>query len=163
LYLCDHVLALGRPLFFMASTPDPPDLAARLLEAPGVRTVLLRLNTVTVERDPGAPWPTVDSGVESALREHLLSCGGPVEAPPLADSTDPLAEKIRAALVEHVLPAIHRDGGDMELVDVTDGVVRVALVGACRTCPSSTATLRLGIERTLQELFPGEVLRVEPV
>jgi NFU1 iron-sulfur cluster scaffold homolog, mitochondrial len=164
LYLSNHVLARGRPAFFSADREgDRPDLAERLLEIPGVRTALLRENAVTIERAPGAPWPELDAAVDAALREHLLACGEAVEATRWSQGSDPLEEQIRAALAERVIPAIHRDGGDLELVGVADGVVRVALVGACRTCPSSTATLRLGIERTLKEMFPGQVERVEPV
>ncbi|TCP26576.1 Fe-S cluster biogenesis protein NfuA [Scopulibacillus darangshiensis] len=61
--------------------------------------------------------------------------------------------------VEEVLgklrPFLLRDGGDVELVDVEDGVVRVRLMGACGSCPSSTITLKAGIERALLEEVPG--------
>jgi Fe-S cluster biogenesis protein NfuA len=130
---------------------------------PGVRTGLLRENTATIERDPAVDWAAIDAGVDAAIREHLLACGEPLAVAAVDHGGDSLEARIRAAIAERVLPAIHRDGGDLELVDVTDGVVRVSMVGACRTCPSSTATLRLGIERTLKELFPGVVHRVEPV
>jgi Fe-S cluster biogenesis protein NfuA len=61
--------------------------------------------------------------------------------------------------VEEVLgklrPFLLRDGGDVELVNVDDGVVRVRLMGACGSCPSSTITLKAGIERALLEEVPG--------
>jgi Fe-S cluster biogenesis protein NfuA len=62
-----------------------------------------------------------------------------------------------------VRPALQADGGDVELVDVTeDGVVSVKLKGACGSCPMSTMTLKMGIERTLKEKVPGvkEVVQV---
>lgn len=59
-------------------------------------------------------------------------------------------------------PFIQRDGGDVELVEVEDGIVRVRLLGACGTCPSSTITLKAGIERALMEEVP-EVREVEQV
>ncbi|OHB32911.1 MAG: hypothetical protein A2X84_04810 [Desulfuromonadaceae bacterium GWC2_58_13] len=62
-----------------------------------------------------------------------------------------------------VRPALQADGGDVELVDVTeDGVVKVKLKGACGSCPMSTMTLKMGIERTLKEKVPGvkEVVQV---
>ena len=62
-----------------------------------------------------------------------------------------------------VRPALQADGGDVELVDVTeDGVVSVKLTGACGSCPMSTMTLKMGIERTLKEKVPGvkEVVQV---
>ncbi len=61
--------------------------------------------------------------------------------------------------VEEVLdklrPFLLRDGGDVELVDIEDGIVKVRLMGACGSCPSSTITLKAGIERALLEEVPG--------
>lgn len=71
-------------------------------------------------------------------------------------------EKVVEA-IEEVRPQLQADGGDVELVDVTDdGVVKVRLIGACAGCPMSTITLAQGIEKTLKEKVP-EVERVEPV
>jgi Fe-S cluster biogenesis protein NfuA len=67
-------------------------------------------------------------------------------------------DKVEAVLAE-VRPALQRDGGDVELVDVTDGTVKVRLKGACSGCPMSTMTLRMGIERLLKEKIP-EVKKV---
>ena len=69
-------------------------------------------------------------------------------------------------LVQEVLdklrPFLLRDGGDCELVDIEDGVVKLRLLGACGSCPSSTITLKAGIERALLEEVPG-ILEVEQV
>lgn len=162
LYLCDQVLAVGRPLFFVAGT-ELPDLPSRLLEVPGVRSVLLRDNTVTVERERDVPWDRLDRGVNAALREHLLLCGGPLEGGADSVSRDPLEDEIRKVLAETVLPAIHRDGGDLEVLGFSNGVLKVSMTGACRSCPASSATLRLGVEKTLRDAFPGRVERVEQV
>lgn len=67
-------------------------------------------------------------------------------------------------VLEMIRPALQADGGDVELVEVTDdGIVKVKLVGACGHCPMSTMTLKMGIERTLMEKVPGvkEVLQVQ--
>ena len=68
--------------------------------------------------------------------------------------------------VEEVLnlirPALEADGGNVELVDIVDGVVQVRLLGACGGCPMSQITLSQGIEKTLKERIP-EVVRVEAV
>ncbi len=65
-----------------------------------------------------------------------------------------MKEKVKAALDE-VRPALQRDGGDVELVEVTDdGVVKVRLQGACRGCPMAQMTLQMGIERVLKEKVP---------
>ena len=62
-------------------------------------------------------------------------------------------EKVQAAL-DRIRPALQADGGDAELVDVNDGVVRVRLTGACGGCPMSTMTLRQGIERIIRQEVP---------
>ncbi|EGQ3232769.1 NifU family protein [Staphylococcus pseudintermedius] len=65
-------------------------------------------------------------------------------------------------VIEKLRPFLLRDGGDCELVDVEDGIVKLQLLGACGTCPSSTITLKAGIERALVEEVPG-VVEVEQV
>lgn len=64
-----------------------------------------------------------------------------------------MRDKVEAAL-EQIRPALQADGGDVELVDVTDGVVKLQLTGACSGCPMSTMTLKMGIERVLKEQIP---------
>ena len=65
-------------------------------------------------------------------------------------------------VLDKLRPFLLRDGGDCELVDVEDGIVKLRLLGACGSCPSSTITLKAGIERALLEEVPG-VLEVEQV
>ena len=73
-----------------------------------------------------------------------------------------MKEKVEEALAQ-VRPALQRDGGDVELVEVTDeGVVKVRLTGACHGCPMAQMTLQMGIERVLKTLVP-EVTSVEAV
>lgn len=72
----------------------------------------------------------------------------------MIDSVQEVLNKLR--------PFLLRDGGDCELVDVEDGIVKLRLLGACGTCPSSTITLKAGIERALVEEVPG-VVEVEQV
>jgi len=64
-----------------------------------------------------------------------------------------MKEKVEAALAK-VRPSLQADGGDVELVDVNDGVVKLKLKGACAGCPMATMTLRNGIERILKEQVP---------
>ncbi len=67
-----------------------------------------------------------------------------------------------AKVIERIRPAVQMDGGDIELVDVADGIVRLRLVGACHGCPSSMMTLKAGIERAIQSEVP-EIKGVEAV
>ncbi len=64
-----------------------------------------------------------------------------------------MREKVEAAL-EKIRPALRADGGDVELVDVKDGVATVRLTGACGSCPMATMTLRLGVERVIKKEVP---------
>ncbi|AXN38613.1 NifU family protein [Peribacillus butanolivorans] len=77
-----------------------------------------------------------------------------------------MSDQTMEAQVQDVLdklrPFLLRDGGDCELVDVEDGIVKLRLLGACGSCPSSTITLKAGIERALLEEVPG-VVEVEQV
>ena len=67
------------------------------------------------------------------------------------------------AVLEQVRPSLQADGGDVELVDVTeDGIVKVRLTGACGTCPFATMTLKVGIERVLKNEIP-EIKEVQSV
>lgn len=64
-----------------------------------------------------------------------------------------MRERVEVAL-DRIRPALRADGGDVELVDVQDGVVTVRLTGACGSCPMSTMTLRTGVERAIKEEIP---------
>ncbi|HBZ81347.1 MULTISPECIES: NifU family protein [Brevibacillus] len=58
-------------------------------------------------------------------------------------------------VLDKLRPYLQRDGGDVQLVDVEEGIVKLRLMGACGSCPSSTITLKAGIERALVEEIPG--------
>ena len=75
--------------------------------------------------------------------------------------TDTMNEQVQEVL-DKLRPFLLRDGGDCELVDIEDGIVKLRLLGACGSCPSSPITLRAGIERALLEEVPG-VVEVEQV
>ncbi len=72
-----------------------------------------------------------------------------------------ITEQVQEVL-DKLRPFLLRDGGDVELVDIEEGIVKLRLLGACGSCPSSTITLKAGIERALLEEVPG-VLEVEQV
>jgi Fe-S cluster biogenesis protein NfuA len=81
---------------------------------------------------------------------------------PVSESTAPVRERVQS-VINLIRPAVQADGGDIELVDVTEqGVVQIRFHGACHGCPSSHMTLHMGIERNLRERVP-EVTSVVPV
>lgn len=76
--------------------------------------------------------------------------------------TEALMEDQVMEVLDKLRPFLLRDGGDCELVDIEDGIVKLRLLGACGSCPSSTITLKAGIERALVEEVPG-IVEVEQV
>jgi len=72
-----------------------------------------------------------------------------------------MLEKVQAVL-DQVRPMLQRDGGDVELIEVVDGIVKVKLQGACGSCPMSTMTLKMGIEKAIKEQIP-EIVEVQQV
>lgn len=160
LYTTDRILCRGRA-FFPKGRAAPP-LVQDLLERADVASVLVRDHTLTLQRAPQAPWDALDAAVTAAVRQHVLAAAEALQ-PRQEGDRDALERAVWSVLEHEVLPAIHRDGGDLELVEVADGVVRVHLVGACVGCPASALTLQHGIARALLQAFPGEVDRVEQV
>ncbi|SFE94806.1 NifU family protein [Alteribacillus iranensis] len=79
----------------------------------------------------------------------------------MPQTTEDIFAQVQEVL-DKLRPFLLRDGGDVELVDVEDGIVKVRLMGACGTCPSSTITLKAGIERALVEEVPG-ITEIEQV
>jgi Fe-S cluster biogenesis protein NfuA len=73
-----------------------------------------------------------------------------------------MIKEVQEVIERQVRPALQSDGGDIELIDVEDGIVKVRLVGACAHCPSSAMTLYQGVEKMLMELIP-EVKGIEQV
>ena len=71
--------------------------------------------------------------------------------------TDQTMESQVQEVLEKLRPFLLRDGGDCQLVDIEDGIVKLRLLGACGSCPSSTITLKAGIERALLEEVPGVI------
>lgn len=145
-------------------------LARKLFAIDGVRGVLFGSDFVTVEKDADARWALVKPEVFSVLTEHFSS-GKPVLVKGTVASADTLPSEgdsevvsmIKELIDTRIRPAIQEDGGDIEFVRFTDaGVVQLSLRGACRSCDSSTITLKHGIESMLMH-YIEEVKGVEQV
>lgn len=159
-YVVDRRLCDGRAFFGEPTGRGLPRLARELFAIPGVRSILFNDRALTVERVPGVDWRGLDAGVAAALRGHVLRAGPRLSAPPRTG--DASLEAVRAFLELNVIPALHADGGDLELVSIDDGVASVRLIGACRSCPAASVTLKAGVEAQLLRAFP-EIERVEQV
>jgi Fe-S cluster biogenesis protein NfuA len=144
-------------------------LAGRIFAVDGVSGVFLGHDFVTVTKDR-AEWPHLKPAVLGAIMEHYLS-GAPVLAAGSEEDADDTnfseddAETvavIKELIETRVRPAVANDGGDITFQGFRDGVVYLHMRGACSGCPSSTATLKQGIENLLRHFVP-DVVEVRPV
>jgi Fe-S cluster biogenesis protein NfuA len=145
-------------------------LAARLMAVPGVSGVFFGYDFVTVSKD-GPDWQHLKPAILAGLMEHFLS-NEPVmlaagEGTAAPDGEEFFEERdantvatIKELLETRVRPAVAQDGGDITFRGFRDGTVYLNMRGACAGCPSSTATLKHGIQNLLRHFVP-EVEAVE--
>lgn len=133
-------------------------LAAKLFAIPGISGVMLGRDFVTVTKTEEGDWDVVHKNSSSVIQSHLsqneavLNDEGPVAAHKGGDSD--IENKIREILDQEIRPAVAMDGGDITFEKFEDGVVYLYLQGSCSGCPSSTATLKVGIETRLRDAIP---------
>ena len=164
------VLDMGTADFPTADTAGASPLATRLFAVDGVAGVFLGNDFVTVTKTEAVEWDHVKPAILGAVMEHFQS-GQPVMAGD-ADPTGGHAEhtgedaeivgQIKELLDTRVRPAVAQDGGDITFHGFDRGVVYLHMQGACAGCPSSTLTLKMGIENLLRHYIP-EVVEVRPV
>jgi len=144
-------------------------LAERLFQLPEVNGVFLGADFITVTKTEGSEWHRLKPAVLAAVMEHFTAgrpviIGDPQAAGPGApsDEDDEIVAQIKELLETRVRPAVAMDGGDITFEDFEDGIVYLHMQGACSGCPSSTATLKAGIENMLRHYIP-EVVEVRAV
>ncbi|MGE0212116.1 MAG: NifU family protein [Parvibaculaceae bacterium] len=145
-------------------------LARRLFGVPGVEGVFFAEDFITVTKTDGE-WQHLKPAILGVIMEHYLS-GAPVMAEGADDTAaeiedyeeadSEIVSTIKELLDTRVRPAVAQDGGDITFHGYRDGVVFLNMRGACAGCPSSTATLKHGIENLLRHFVP-EVSEVRPV
>lgn len=156
---------LGRPLVeggAGAHFENPVDetvspLAARLFAVDGVVGVFVAANFVTVTKREEADWAELAQGVVDAIKTFVAEdepTFGPDYRAPSEGPGGEVADRIRSILEMEVRPAVAQDGGDIIFAGYRDGVVEVYLQGSCSGCPSSTMTLKMGIEERLRQEIP---------
>jgi Fe-S cluster biogenesis protein NfuA len=158
------LLPRGTANFPSSESAATSPLPMRLFAVPGVSAVMVGPTFVTVTMEEGADAAAVHDGVHMALHAHLDSGEHPVDpaAVGAADSAaadSPTAARIREIIEEEIRPAVAMDGGDITFERFASGIVYVNMRGSCAACPSSTATLKMGIEARLREEIP-EVMEV---
>ena len=147
-------------------------LALALFEENGVRAIFLGQDFITVTKQDDVDWEVMKPMMLTAMMDHFVA-GKPVieqqkttENEPKPSSSngdlDELSKQIVELIDTRVRPAVAMDGGDIVFHSFEDGVVRLEMHGACSGCPSSTITLKQGIENMLKHYIP-EVTGVEAV
>lgn len=159
--------------------PHPSPLAANLLNVDGITSVFYGKDYITITKDSSTPWPHVKPEVFSMITEAVTSGqpvvntiaqkegeehgqGGFAEEATYDPEDEEVVGMIQELLETRIRPAIQEDGGDIEFRGFHDGQVMLKLRGACRTCDSSTVTLKNGIESMLMH-YIEEVKGVQQV
>src|SRR3546814_636571 len=165
----EAVLAEGSADFADAGQAARSPLARDLFEIDGVTRVFLGTDFISVSKADEQNWQVLKPSVLGAIMEHftarrpMLLEGDAADEEGSYDAADSeVVAQIKELLDTRVRPAVAQDGGDIVFRGFDEGVVYLHMQGACAGCPSSTATLRMGIENMLRHYVP-EVLAVRPV
>lgn len=154
------LLERGTANFAQADAAAHAPLAREVFQVPGITAVMLGMNFVTITKASTGDWDVIAEQVPATI-ERVLKAGTPiVDAEWLAaqrapsGATTEVEKKILEVLESEIRPAVAMDGGDILFGRFENGVVYLQLQGSCSSCPSSTATLKLGVEARLKERIP---------
>ncbi len=144
-------------------------LAARLFDVDGVGAVFFGRDFITITKTAEREWHIMKPALLGAIMEHFTA-GKPVmtdaadgtDGNAVSEDDDEIVSQIKELLDTRVRPAVAMDGGDIVYHGFEEGVVFLTMQGACAGCPSSTATLKMGIENMLKHYIP-EVVEVRAV
>ena len=163
-----EVMGAGTADFTDPEQAESSPLAQSLFGVEGIRGVFFGSDFVTVTKAEDQEWHVLKPTVLGVIMEHFTS-GRPVvteaegDAPAAGeDDDDPVVSQIKELIETRVHPAVAQDGGDITFEKFESGIVYLTMRGACAGCPSSTATLKMGIENMLKHYIP-EVVEVRPV
>ena len=145
-------------------------LAEGLFQLEGVAGVFYGADYISVTRDPaGLDWPQMKAPILAAIMDHFVSGaplmrGGDLDSAPAGGEDSEIVAEIKQLLDSRIRPAVAQDGGDIlfDGFDEETGVLSLRMRGACAGCPSSSATLKAGVEQMMKHYVP-EVTRVEQV
>lgn len=160
-----EVMASGTRFFTSAKEAASSPLAQALFKIEGVEAVFFGADFITITKAEDTAWEALKAPLLTVIMDHFVA-----KKPVMLDEVKPTAtvadgeieSQIRELIDTRVRPAVAQDGGDIIFRSFEDGVVKLELHGACSGCPSSTATLKDGIENMLKHYVP-EVIAVEAV
>lgn len=148
-----------------ASTREAP-LAQELFMYPFVDRVFYMSNFITVTKKSDVEWLEIQNTIKEHIKNFLESGKLILDIKnPEADSAEEseTVKKIKSILDEYIRPAVEQDGGAISFHSFDQGIVKVTLQGSCSGCPSSTVTLKAGIENLFKRMMPEEVNSVEAI
>lgn len=165
-----EVMGEGTREFATPEDAKASPLAAALFDIGDITRVFFGPDFVTVSKDPAAEWPHLKAPVLAAIMDHFTS-GRPLLSDAAGDGHDEavyegetaqIVAEIKELLDTRIRPAVAQDGGDITFskFEPDTGIVWLHMRGACSGCPSSSATLKAGVENMLKHYVP-EVSRVE--
>jgi Fe-S cluster biogenesis protein NfuA len=148
-----------------AASAENSQLAKELFNFQAVERVFVAANFVTITKSEDVEWPEIQNIIRDHIKQYLESGQSAVSASfekdPLFDENDSeTVKKIKGILDEYIRPAVEQDGGAIVFHSFHDGIVKVHLQGSCSGCPSSTVTLKAGIQNLLTRMLP-EVKEVQ--
>jgi Fe-S cluster biogenesis protein NfuA len=163
------VLEVGTADFPSSEAAAASPLAQRIFAVDGVTGVFFGTDFVTVTKSDAVAWDHIKPAILGAVMEHYQS-GKPVMAGAQSGGghaehngeDGAIVNQIKELLDTRVRPAVAQDGGDITFHGFDRGIVYLHMQGACAGCPSSTLTLKMGIENLLRHYIP-EVVEVRPV
>ena len=163
-----EVMTVGTANFPSLETAARSPLAQRLFEVEGVTGVFLGTDFVTVSKADTIDWYVLKPSILGVIMEHFTAGRPVILAETAAGGSEQSAEdseieaQIRELIDTRVRPAVAQDGGDIIFQGYEHGVVYLHMQGSCSGCPSSTMTLKAGIENMLRHYIP-EVTEVRAV
>ena len=153
-----EVMKSGTADFKSKDLSQNSPLASRLFDIEGVDGVFLGSDFISVTKKKNEEWFSLKPSILGKIMEHYASGESVllVNSSDLNDETNDseTVQQIKKLLETRVRPAVAMDGGDIQFESFEDGIVTLLMKGACSGCPSSTATLKMGIENMLRHYIP---------
>ncbi|MBT5389565.1 MAG: NifU family protein [Alphaproteobacteria bacterium] len=156
------VMDNGTANFDSSKEAERSPLASKLFDIEGVSGVFFGKDFISVSKNNEKEWYVLKPAILGTLMEHLIT-NQPIitedtkeskSGPGTARDDGPIVKQIKEIIETQVKPAVAMDGGDISFERFEDGIVHVRMHGACSGCPSSTATLKSGLENMLQHYIP---------
>lgn len=165
-----QVMPGGTKFYTNTESAKESPLANALFMLDGVNAIFLGSDFITITKAENHEWATLKPHLLTTIMDFFVSGGEVIRGAkkpesPLSSASDDdsdIVREIKELIDTRVRPAVAMDGGDIVFHSFEDGIVKLEMHGSCSGCPSSTATLKMGIENMLKHYIP-EVVAVEPV